>query len=263
MMKRWAWILVFVLLLGFVCWGIRAQQKQGGSPRTETEIIQELVQGYVLVPTVNEKLLAELGRVNRDSADKWREIMECWAESDSAMPVHVGVLPDGLEDSNQLCIIVLGFQLNPDGSMQQELIGRLECARKSAEKYPKSYILCTGGGTAASAATTEADAMAAWLEEKGIAKERILLENQSMTTAENAIYSYELLSQQYPQITRAAIISSDYHIPWASILFQTQFILGGSSITLETNAAYPTSTSLSDFSLRRYQASGILDIAFQ
>ena len=262
-MKKWAWILAIILLLGFVCWGIRAQQRQGGLPRTEAEIIQELVQGYVLVPTVNEKLLAELGRVNRDSADKWREIMERWTESDSAMPVNIGVLPDGLADSNQLCIIVLGFQLNPDGSMQQELIGRLQAARRSAEKYPDAYILCTGGGTAAASAITEAEAMAAWLRENGIPEQRILLENQSLTTAENAIYTHQLLSQQYPQITQAAIVSSDYHIPWASILFQSQFILGSSTITLETNAAYPTTTSLSDFSLRRYQASGILDIAFQ
>lgn len=145
-MKKWAWILAIILLLGAAWFGIWDARQQSGLPRTEAEIIQELVQGYVLVPTANEKLLAELGRVNQDSADKWREIMECWAESDNAMPVNMGVLPDGLEDSNQLCIIVLGFQLNPDGSMQQELIGRLECARKSAEKYPKSYILCTGGG---------------------------------------------------------------------------------------------------------------------
>ena len=262
-MKKWAWILAFVLLLGFVCWGIRAQQRQGGLPRTEAEIIQELVQGYVLVPTANEKLLAELGRVNRDSADKWQKIMERWAESDSAMPVNMGVLPNGLADGNQLCIIVLGFQLNPDGSMQQELIGRLECARKSAEKYPKSYILCTGGGTAASAATTEADAMAAWLEEKGIAKERLLIENHSLTTAENAAYCDALLSGQYPQVTQVAIVSSDYHLPWAKILFETQFILSGHSIKAVSNAGCGTATTLSGFSLRRYQANGILDIAFR
>lgn len=262
-MKKWAWILVFVLLLGFVCWGIREYRQQNSVPRTETEIIQELVQGYVLVPTVNEKLLAELGRVNRDSADKWREIMERWTESDSAMPVNMGVLPDGLADSNQLCIIVLGFQLNPDGSMQEELIGRLECARKSAEKYPKSYILCTGGGTAAAAETTEAEAMAAWLEEKGIAKERLLIENRSLTTAENAAYCDALLSGQYPQVTQVAIVSSDYHLPWAKILFETQFILSGHSIEAVSNAGCETATTLSGFPLRRYQANGILDIAFR
>ena len=189
--------------------------------------------------------------------------MERWAESDSAMPVNMGVLPDGLADGNQLCIIVLGFQLNPDGSMQQELIGRLECARKSAEKYPKSYILCTGGGTAASAATTEADAMASWLEEKGIAKERLLIENRSLTTAENAAYCDALLSGQYPQVTQVAIVSSDYHLPWAKILFETQFILNDHSIKAVSNAGCGTATTLSGFSLRRYQANGILDIAFR
>ena len=262
-MKKWAWILAIILLLGAAWFGIWDARQQSGLPRTEAEIIQELVQNYVLVPTVNEKLLAELERVNQDSADKWREIMECWAESDSAMPVNMGVLPDGLADGNQLCIIVLGFQLNPDGSMQQELIGRLECARKSAEKYPKSYILCTGGGTAASAATTEADAMASWLEEKGIAKERLLIENRSLTTAENAAYCDALLSGQYPQVTQVAIVSSDYHLPWAKILFETQFILNDHYIKAVSNAGCGTATTLSGFSLRRYQANGILDIAFR
>lgn len=262
-MKKWAWVLAFVLLLGAAWWGIQAQQKQSSVPRTEAEIIQELVQGYVLVPTVNEKLLEELEQVNRDSASKWKEIMGRWAEADSNMPVNMGVLPDGLDDSNQLCIIVLGFQLNPDGSMQEELIGRLECAKRSAEKYPRAYVLCTGGGTAVSAATTEADAMAAWLEENGIVKERILVENRSLTTAENAIYCDTLLSRQYPQVTQAAIVSSDYHLPWAEILFETQFILSGHSIQVVSNAGYQTATTLSGFSLRRYQANGILDIAFR
>ena len=262
-MKRWAWILAVILLLGAAWWGIRVQQKRASVPRSEEEIIHELVQEYVLIPTVNEKLLTELEQVNRDSADKWREIMERWAESDSDMAVNMGVLPDGLENSEKLCIIVLGFQLNPDGSMQEELIGRLECAKRSAEKYPKAYVLCTGGGTAASAATTEADAMAAWLEENGIAKERILVENRSLTTAENAVYCDALLSAQYPQVTQAAIISSDYHLPWAEILFETQFILDGGSIQVVSNAGYRIATTLSGFSLRRYQASGILDIAFR
>lgn len=262
-MKKWAWVLAFVLLLGVVCWGILEYRQQSGVPRTETEIIQELVQDYVLVPTVNEKLLAELEGVNKDTGSKWREIMERWAEADSAMPVNVGVLPDGLENSNQLCIIVLGFQLNPDGSMQEELIGRLECARKSAEKYPNAYVLCTGGGTAAAAEATEADAMAAWLEEKGVAKERLLIENRSLTTAENAVYCDALLSGQYPQVTQAAIVSSDYHLPWAEILFESQFLLSGHPIEVISNAGYQTATTLSGFSLRRYQANGILDIALR
>ena len=69
------------------------------------------------------------------------------------------------------------------------------------------------------------------------------------------------IMQQYPGITQAALISSDYHLPWASILFQTQFILDGASVSLVSNAAYPTSTRLYGASLLRYQANGILEIA--
>ena len=105
--------------------------------------------------------------------------------------------------------------------------------------------------------------MAAWLEEKGIAKERILIENRSLTTAENAVYCDALLSGQYPQVTQAAIVSSDYHLPWAEILFESQFLLSGHPIEVISNAGYQTSTTLSGFSLRRYQANGILDIALR
>lgn len=51
------------------------------------------------------------------------------------------VLPDGLPDTDELCIVVLGFQLNPDGSMRDELINRLNVALRSAEKYPNAYIV--------------------------------------------------------------------------------------------------------------------------
>lgn len=262
-MKKWAWLLSAAAVVTAVFLGIRVWTHSPAAPRTEAEIIYDLVQGYELTASVNSRLLDELEQANRDTGGKWREIMERWQAADSDMPVNRGILPDGLEEDGKLCIIVLGFQLNPDGSMQQELIGRLECAKRSAEKYPQAYILCTGGGTAASSDATEAEAMAAWLEENGISRERILVEARSISTSENAIYSCKLLSEQYPQVTQAAIISSDYHLPWAEILFETQFILGGGSINVASNAAYPTATTLSGFSLRRYQANGILDIAFR
>ena len=186
--------------------------------------------------------------------------MHRWAESGSDMAISSGVLPAGLDGTEALCIIVLGYQLNPDGSMKEELLGRLRTAKASALEYPNAYILCTGGGTASSASTTEAQAMAQWLIQNGVEETRVLTESRSLTTAENAIYCGHLL-QQYPGITQAALISSDYHLPWASILFQAQFILDGASVSLVSNAAYPTSTRLYGASLLHYQANGILEIA--
>ena len=103
--------------------------------------------------------------------------------------------------------------------------------------------------------------MAQWLEDRGIEKERLIVENRSLTTTQNAILSYRILSEEYPQITQAAIISSDYHLPWAVLLFQTQFILGEHPITVVSNAACRGGRVLSNRNLLQFQLSGILEIA--
>ena len=182
------------------------------------------------------------------------------APASSDMPLHYGAVPDDLGDG--LCLIVLGFQLNPDGSMQNELVGRLETALESAKKYPNAYVLCTGGGTASAApGITESDVMAQWLMKHGIAKERIIVENRSLTTSQNAIFSCQILREDYPEITQAAIISSDYHIPWGKVLFEAKFLLEDHPITVVSNAAFQTGKKISDSALLRYQLNGIREIA--
>lgn len=239
----------------------QAKEKERG----EKEIIREIVYTYYRNQDISSKqmlsLLEELERENQESANKWRGILDCWKEATSQMSVHYGPLADGLEQGDGLCLIVLGFQLNPDGSMRKELINRLEIALESAEKYPQALILCTGGGTAEASNATEAQVMAQWLEDRGIEKERLIVENRSLTTTQNAILSYRILSEEYPQITQAAIISSDYHLPWAVLLFQTQFILGEHPITVASNAACRGGRVLSNRNLLQLQLSGILEIA--
>lgn len=263
-MKKWIWAVVILLAGVAVVLGIRgATVREDVPPRAEMAIIHDLVasQGNPAPGKSKAALLEELSAVNAASAARWEKIMDCWEASGSDMTLYPNALPDGLEDTGKLCIIVLGYQLNPDGSMKEELIGRLETAKKSAEKYPDAYILCTGGGTAAASTVTEAQAMAAWLVENGIDADRVLTESRSLTTTENALYCGELLKAQHPEITQAALVSSDYHIPWAGILFQTQFILADQSIALVSNAVYPTATTLRGASLLRYQTNGILEIA--
>lgn len=263
-LKKGIWIFISIVLLAALVFSIFVWNRPAPAVRTEPEIIYELVRGYERTPVGSEKenakLLQELEAVNPETAARWNSIMECWATSNGDMPINPNALPDGLADSDTLCIIVLGYQLNPDGTMKEELIGRLETAKASAEKYPDAYILCTGGGTAAASTVTEAEAMAAWLSENGIDKSKILVESRSLTTTENAIYCARLLHEAHPEVTQAALISSDYHLPWASILFQTQFILAGQDVQLVSNAAYVTSTTLRGSSLLRYQANGILEI---
>lgn len=241
-------------------------KKVNHQSRDEKDIIRDILYSYCWNRDSSakrtEELLKELENADKDQARRWKRILDCWQQSSNEMPLYDGTLPEGLDDSSALCLIVLGFQLNSDGSMQEELVGRLETALKSAEKYPNAYVLCTGGGTASAApGITEADTMAQWLMEHGIAEERIIVENRSLTTSQNAIFSCQILREDYPQISQAAIISSDYHIPWGKVLFEAQFLLEDHPITVVSNAAFQTGKQISASTLLRYQLSGIREIA--
>lgn len=249
-------LLLLVLLFGVL---IRPVTKKA-APRDTNEILRELVRPHAMGLN-EESLLRELQEADERAAAQWQEILIRWEASGNDMVLNQNILPDGLPGDDSLCLIVLGYQLKPDGTMQEELLGRLKTALSCAEKYPNCRILCTGGGTASqNPDTTEADAMAKWLMDNGIASERIIVENQSLTTTQNAIFSHRILQQEYPEITDIALVSSDYHIPWASILFDTQFILGGDALRVVSNAVYPTGQIINAASLMRYQMNGILEI---
>ena len=81
--------------------------------------------------------------------------------------------------------------------MAPELVGRCETALACAAQYPNAYLIVTGGGTASgNRSATEADVMAAWLEEHGIGKEKIIIENRSLTTDQNASNTCSILAEQ-------------------------------------------------------------------
>ena len=181
-------------------------------------------------------LLGELAEADPVAAARWQTITDLWASPALGQPLCFDVLPDGLPDTDELCIVVLGFQLNPDGTMRDELIARLTVALNSAKKYPHAYVVCTGGGTAAGE-------MAKWLAAQGVAPERIIVEDHSITTAQNAIFTYDILTSLYPSVKQLAIVSSDYHIATGELLFRAESILranapGNERLKIVSNAAW-------------------------
>lgn len=191
-----------------------------------------------------DELFEELKAENSREAKLWREIIDYWDYANNEMPVNIGKLPDDLPNDDSLCIMILGFELYDDGSMQPELIGRLNVALDCANQYPNAYIVCTGGGTAINnKAVTEADLMGKWLVEHGLDESRLIIENKSQTTAENAIFSYGILREKYPNVDSVALISSSYHIPWGALLLEAAFMKTASDGQSEemhviANAAY-------------------------
>jgi len=223
-MKTKYCISAFLASLSVLCiCGCRAEPEV--SRRDPDEIVSEIVCSYGKDSgSENTRaLLKELQETDSASGDLWNGIMEYWAYANMEMPHSQQKLPDSLPDDNTLCIVVLGYQLNPDGTMQDELVGRLETARTCAEQYPAAQVLCTGGGTASFAPDiTEADQMADWLIMHGISANRILVENRSLTTAENAEYSLRILREEVPQTESIALVTSAYHIPWGALSFEAE-----------------------------------------
>lgn len=259
-MRKLIILILSVLIIASVCIYFFTM-KQPELPK-EMDLITEIVQSYARTEgaaDVSDKL-AKLSAVNAETGAKWKQIMEYWDYANHSMPVHTDEIPDDL-DGAALCIVVLGFQLAPDGNMLPELIGRLETALTFAEQYPDSVILCTGGGTAQHSSNTEAGEMGKWLEANGISTDRILLETASRDTAQNAIFSYSLLREAHPERSQIAIVSSDYHIPWGTVLFQAKCILAGEKepdVQVVTNAALKTSVK---YPIYNAQSSGLLSIA--
>lgn len=239
-----------------------------GAKRKSGEIIEDMVVYYGKYTDEADanvaKLLEELSDADPDAGARWTQIMALWKDCNSRLDLNYDVLPDGLPDDSSLCLVALGFQLNPDGSMKDELVERLKVLLASAEKYPEALVVCTGGGTAAEDETaTEAGKMAEWLIGNGIDEKRIIVEDKSVTTAQNAIFTFDILEKEHPEVTQLVIISSDYHIATGTLLFEAEAILrakqaDGDRLDVISNAAYKApSGSLSTM----FQAGALIELA--
>ena len=266
-----AWVLTVMLL---TC--SASAETAPGNQRTSREIIKELTVYYGHYGNEADgktaELLDELTAVDPVAGAKWRGIMQLWKTVNTGLEIHENILPDGLPETDELCLVVLGFQLNPDGSMRNELTERLKVAKASAEKYPNALIVCTGGGTASrNPDATEAGEMAKWLTANGVDAQRVIVEDQSLTTAQNAFYTYQILTEQYPQVKQLAIISSDYHIATGTLLFGAEATLkaeeaGKETMTVVSNAAWhaPSGTLSTMFQAGALiELSGNIETAFE
>ena len=223
-------------------------------------LIERTVVSYAASGARDEQALSGLASLDPSLGEKWTRIMDLWET-----PVMVNTeLPDNLPEDDSLCLVGLGFQLNPDGTMRDELIERLKVMLTASKKYPNALIVCTGGGTAADdPAATEAGRMAEWLSAQGVDPSRLVVEDHSLTTTQNAVYTFDILAAQYPQIKQIAIISSDYHIATGTLLFGAEATLlaeqaGEETIRVVSNAAYPApSGTLSTM----FQAGALIELS--
>ena len=121
-------------------------------------------------------------------------------------------------------IVVLGGAISPDVSAARNEVALNEAAERLtvvadlARRFPKARILYSGGNGELIGDEREAPFALRLLETFGIAPERILLEDRSRNTIENAVYSKEVARPKPGE--RWLLVTSAYHMPRAVGVFR-------------------------------------------
>jgi uncharacterized SAM-binding protein YcdF (DUF218 family) len=122
-------------------------------------------------------------------------------------------------------IIVLGGAISPDVSASRnevalnEAAERLAAAAMLAQLYPDARVLFSGGsGALLQDEMAEAEVALGFFTNFGIARARILLEDRSRNTVENAVFS-KALAQPKPG-ERWLLVTSAFHLPRAIGVFR-------------------------------------------
>lgn len=193
-------------------------ETQNNSTNLE-KLTSELI--YYYGEEARTDILRTLDLIGEESTEDykiWSSVIDQWDWIENEMKENLTVAPDGLPEDDTHAFVVLGFALDGNGEMKDELIGRLEVALNSAEKYPNSYVLVTGG--VEKNGWTEGDRMHDWLVDQGLSEDRIIVENKSSNTVENASNSFDILYNDY-DIDTFSMITSQYHLKRASIFYYT------------------------------------------
>lgn len=111
--------------------------------------------------------------------------------------------------NKSIIAIVLGNRLNDDGTISKIQKERLEMVEEVEELFNPKYYILSGGLANKKAGITEAKAMYNYLEEKGIDKTKLILEDKSLTTIQNAANSVPIAKSLGADII--LVITSKYH----------------------------------------------------
>lgn len=147
---------------------------------------------------------------------KWVNIAirELFAVGLTALIVLEGLVFTGMHArpaENIEYLIILGARVEQDGP-SPALQRRLNAALEYLADHPEVKIVASGG-QGADEPTSEAECIRDALVQAGIAPERILIEDQSTTTAENLRNSLNLIGDSEAPV---AIVTNNFHV-WRAV----------------------------------------------
>lgn len=125
-------------------------------------------------------------------------------------------------------IVVFGAALNLSGEPGPSLTARLRCALARSQRYPMAMIVVSGGAVGHS--TAEADAMAAWLTNRGVVKRRIVRESVARHTLDNAERVAPILVAM--GATAIELVTECFHMPRSYALMHGALVARGVQVEL-------------------------------
>lgn len=153
-----------------------------------------------------------------------------------ASAIHIVGLIDHAENAD--VIIVLGAGLNRSGRPGWALTRRAEFGAELWQEGKAHIVICTGA-QAENYPRSEADACKELLLKNGVSESAIVMEDQSHSTEENALYSHEIM-QQHGWET-AILVSDSYHMLRAEWIFRQEGISAYTHPVPFNHIVYPLS----------------------
>lgn len=141
------------------------------------------------------------------------------------------------DDSSRGWLIVLGAAVHGT-EPSLALTHRLQGAQEYLEKFPEAKVVVSGG-QGSGEDISEAECMRVWLEENGVAPERIYKEDRSVSTLENLRFSLEIIRAEGGRADDIAVVSSGYHLYRAKKLAQS---VGITAAGVKGHRGYPIYT---------------------
>ncbi|MHA7002195.1 YdcF family protein [Aeromonas schubertii] len=184
----------------------------------------------------SRRYLAQVANLNSGRAADLEGII-ARVQRISATPLQTALTRDQIAAAREKrrAIVTLGYALNPDGSMDAILKGRLETTLALARADPEALIVLTGG--VPQNRQTEGKLMADWLAGRGIDRSRLIEENYATSTVENALYSAYALARH--RIGYAVLVSSASHVRRGQTLLEIASKQSGPANIQVVSVSYP------------------------
>ena len=153
----------------------------------------------------------------------------------AAVEVPIVAASRRLPETEPEYIIVLGASVH-GSTPSLSLIERMEAARGYLEEHP-DCIAIVSGGQGDDENLSEAQAMFNYLTEKGIAAQRVIMEDEATSTYENLSNSFDIIRKLGGEPSDSAVVSSEYHLYRAELIARG---LGAEISGIPAHTTYPT-----------------------